>query len=312
MKHWVRSVLEEAVSQERNLTQVTWASLKRIIELLETNEVYQFLSKDMDRLADDLSVCDDLTNLSEIMWNVAVSSGFQNFAIFALSHGSGTTFKSRVCTSYNKHWIRNYEEKRYQYVDPIMHMASSMTEGFFFYSDLDHDTPAIRDFWNDARNHKIGRNGICHVIALRDGVRIGVSFSTSSNAAKVRKDADLTGSDLAFIAQLAAECFCFTSRGPAISNDVLSTDELRFLHLLATLEDPEEALKVTACYGSNKALQAAIRSKLNVTSVFQALALASRRGWFDQLPYISVEVETPFPPLRGLNSGMEMPTEVEG
>ena len=65
---------------------------------------------------------------------------------------------------------------------------------------------------------------------------------------------------------------------------------------------PRRRFDITARFGSNKALQSSIRRKLGAETVFQAIAIASARGYFDDMPFTVSEVTRPFPALGGLDA----------
>ncbi len=299
MQHWARTIFEDALWENRTLTRETKNGLDRILRLIETSDVHPFRTDQLEAISNDLSECVDLTELSELMWHLATSVGFQNYTIFLLDQGSAGTFRSRVSTSYNEEWIARFQEKSYQYIDPVVARAKT-TDGWFLFSDIDDSSPIVQEFWRDAVNHRIGRNGLCFVFTRRDGARIGISYATMNTAEKVADIVRFDGYDLQFLSQMAVDCFCFASCGPSLSDDTLSTEELRFLHILSSSSNPEDALKVSLQFGSNKTLQASIRTKLNVDSVYQAIAIAASKGWFNHLPYDPGEVSKPFRALEGL------------
>jgi hypothetical protein len=300
MNHWVRTILEDACSKEEPIPDHVHAGLKRIVQLIDSADVHAFRTTELEQIADDLSECTSLNELANLMWKTATSTGFQHFAIFVLAQGSSGTFRSRVCTSYSEAWIRRYQEMAYQFVDPVISEATRRNDWFLF-SDLDDSVPGQNQFWEDAKEHGIGRNGVCFITVRPDGARIAVVFSTSHSIDKTNHLLSLNGLDLKFLAELAVESFYYSSMGPILPDDILSPHELRFLFTLATSSEPVSALEITSSYGSNISLQASIRQKLNVKTIFQALAIASVRGWFNRLPYDADEVTRSFPRLEGLN-----------
>ncbi|WP_458326278.1 autoinducer binding domain-containing protein [Roseobacter sp. A03A-229] len=300
MQHWARSVLEELLWANKDVSDRIRADTMRIVGLIEERDVHDFRTHELSEIADHLSVCTDLSDLSYHMWSLTTSLGFQHFAIFVLSQGPGMSFKPRICTSFNQKWIDRYVERRYQYVDPVMAKASK-SDGSFLFSEAFSNAPMAVEFWADAKAHRIGQQGVCFAMTRPNGSRIGISFSADATEEKISETVLLNEYDLSFLAQLAADSFCFSAAGPSLPNDTLSVNELRFLQVLANSPDPKEALNVSSSFGSNESLQASIRSKLNVETVFQAIAIAASRGWFDDLPYDSMEILKPFSPLLGLD-----------
>lgn len=299
MKHWAHTVLEDAIWESNSIPAHVQKGIARIIELIETSEFHAFRTSELETLSVELSECEDLNTLSEIMWAVATSTGFQNFTIFVLNQGSAGTFKSRVCTSFNEGWIYQYEKNAYQYVDPVICQAMK-SNGAFQYSELENSSAVVEDFWQDAERFRIGRNGLCFAFTLSDNTRIGVSLTTQDSAEQVKEKTRLDGYDIQYLANLAAQKFRQISFGSALSDNMLSLEELRFLYVLSSSSTPNDALKISAGYGSNSSLQASIRKKLKVDSVYQAIAIAAAKGWFDQLPYVQDEVLKPFRALEDI------------
>ena len=292
MDHWVRVLLHDGLNGER--ADHVNAGLERAAQIVEASEPYRFRTQALEEVADALSECTELPDLSKLMWTAATEAGFENFIIFMLKNGANKVLQSRVCTSCNSDWVERYQSQAYQFIDPVM-AAASLRDGIFEFADLDDSAPAIADFWADADAHRIGRNGLCIAQTRPDGARIGVSFLTTKPEAEARALVRLNGSDLLTVANLAVDAFCFASYGLSGDVEMLSTSELRFLYLLATGKDPQEAFEVLPEDGTNKSLQASIRRKLGVDTVFQAVSQAAARGYFDEVPYEASEVTQPFP-----------------
>lgn len=300
MQHWARVLVEELDVAGQNLSETARRALKRMTNVVETSEVHQFRTDELAEIGERIAEVMELEELSRLMWRAATSTGFENFIIFVIRNGANGTPRSRVCTSCNMDWIQRYQEMNYQFVDPVMAAARGNADHFLF-SELEDLSPPVRAFWDDADMHRIGRNGMCLTFERQDRSRIGVSFLTAKTAEQTRENARLNGYDLMVLASLAVDAFCYIAYGAHQVEDRLTEEELRFLHALASWQSPEEAFKITARYGSNKALQASIRRKLEAETVFQAIAIASARGYFDDLPFNVSEVTRPFPTLAGLD-----------
>lgn len=301
MEHWVRAMLEDVLFDQSAAPDYIRKGLLRAARIIEEMEPYQFRTDTFDEIADALSECTELSDLSKLMLDAATSAGFENFIIFVLKNGTNRALQSRVCTSCNADWLARYHSQRYQFIDPVI-AAALRADGVFEFADLEGISPVIASFWADAEAHRIGRNGLCIARTRSDGVRIGVSFLTAKSATQARGLVRLNGTDLVTIADLAMDAFCYASYGLAGEAEALSPEELRFLYLLATRSNPREAFEVLPQYGSNKSLQASIRRKLGVETVFQAISLSAARGYFDEVPYEWSEVTRPFPSLVGLDA----------
>ncbi|MGC3941007.1 autoinducer binding domain-containing protein [Roseobacter sp. EG26] len=300
MSHWIRVLIEDAMDGQRQLPEHVRSGLKRVAGIMEASDVTQFRTQEFESIADEISFCSELSELSRLLWRATTSIGFQHFCLFVIKQGDEPGFGSRLCTSYSKEWLKRYEKERYQFVDPIYTCAEEK-DGHFLFSEIKSESPLVQDFWRELDSYRIGRNGICFALTRPSGARLGVSFSSGGAESKVRETIRLNKHDLSVIARLAIECFCQVSANSDLTAEALSTNELRFLHMLATNPHPEKALLVTPNFGGNKALQTSIRNKLNVETVFQAIAIASSMRWFDSLPYNYDEAIRPFPELKGLD-----------
>lgn len=300
MDHWVRVLMQDVLFDRTGTPEHIRIGLARVARIVESMEPYQFRTDTLDKIADELSVCTELSDLSKLMWDASVSAGFEDYIIFVLKSGSKGVMQSRVCTSCNLDWLVRYQTQGYQYIDPVM-VAALSEDGIFEFADLGNSSPMVAEFWADAVAHRIGQNGLCIARSRSDGSRVGVSFLTGKTEKQARSLVRLNGTDLVMIADLAIDAFCHASYGLAGEPEQLSIEELRFLYLLATRKNPEEAFRVLPRYGSNKSLQASIRRKLGVETVFQAVSLATARGYLDDVPYESSEVMRPHPALVGLD-----------
>jgi hypothetical protein len=298
MQHWVTSIFEDAFAESRSRANHVRQALRRLAEIFETDCRHHFRTQEMADLADEIACCDNPEAFAELMWKVAIAAGFQNYTVFLMQSGNGAMYRTRATTSHSQDWIDHYRRMGYQAIDPVLKRALTQ-DGWFLFSDLPAETAQEEAFWADLEAHRKGRNGVCFAMTRADGARIAVTFSTSKSDDQTRMLVKLDGYDLKFIAEQAADCFICLSAGPNRSDCTLSIAELRFLHKLATSPRPEEAFTITAGFGSNKSLQASIRQKLKVDTIFQAVAIASMRKWFDQLPVDNSDVARSFPELAG-------------
>ena len=284
MRHWVRAVLETATEEGGQLSEETRRDLRRVISLIEDREFYSFRTAVLEDLASEIVECTDLEELSTLMWNVATGCGFEHATVFVLRQGDGVAFRTRISTSYPLNWVERYQTKSYQFQDPVVAHAQTCDTAFLFH-ELSTDSPMTRAFWEDAEAHGVGRNGICQAFSFSSGTRIGVSFASAKSDEEFLHTVALNATDALCLAQIGAEAFVYLARISQPSSPSLTAAELRFLHLLVTADDPQDAMSVTPGFGSNKSLQASIREKLGVKTIVQAVALASAHRWFDDLPY---------------------------
>lgn len=298
MPHWVQVLIEDTAKQAHPLPNHVLDGLKRVERIVQSSDRFHFRTDEFEDIADNISVCCDLNELARLLWQAATAAQFQNFSLFMLEQGRAPIFSTRLCTSWKKSWVTQYCRKSYQFVDPVANRAHQ-TDGSFKFSELSQSCPMLDEYWQDAEAHGIGRNGYCHVLTRPDQSRLAMAFYTSNDEARTDEIIRLNGYDLRIIAELAIECFCYLAAPRGIDDIELTTEELYFLHTLATSPNPEAALALQPLYGSNKAMQASIRNKLNVSTVFQAISVATARNLFDALPIYEEEVLRPYPALSG-------------
>lgn len=298
MRHWVREILADIAGCADDLSPELRGDVDRVCALVEERDVYAFRSRRLDDIAGDVSECVDLEEFPQLMWAGAVECGFEHVTVFLLRQGSGGAFRVRICTSYPKAWVARYQEKAYQFVDPVVGAALE-SNGPFEFSELPVDCPIVEAFWEDAGAHRIGRNGICVAFDLPSGARIGVTYATQKTDSTLRNTIRRNGSDAIALARIGAEAFAATAQRVPMSAGLLSEDELRFLYHLVNEDNPDQALNISPRYGPNSSLQNSIRNKLGVRTILQAVSIASANSWFDQLPYDIRDVARAFPELRG-------------
>ena len=227
MQHWARSIINDAIWDGRKSSEQIIIGLKRIAEIIESKDVYCFRTPDLEKFCDALFEVGDLSELSDKMMQIANYIGFQNFAIFVLQTGKNNFFRSRICTSFGEDWIARYQQMDYRKIDPVIARAGA-DDSCFLFSNLDSSSTNIENFWADASNHNIGRNGMCFVFPRIDGSRIGVSFVTENNSEYVEELHQVDGSDLHFLSLQAVNSFCDLSIGNKVMDDTLNLNELHF------------------------------------------------------------------------------------
>lgn len=307
IRHWVRDALDDAFENVPSSDDSRLADLRRIAEIVERTRPYPFRTGALSELADGIDEVTDLEQLAKCLWDVAVAAGFQHGTIFVVRLGHAAAFRHRICTSYPEAWLARYAEKAYQFVDPVVAMVAQSDDPFLF-SEAGGSGPVVEAFWADAEAHRIGRHGLCFPVSLPGGAKAGVSFASASPEAIARRNAVRHRSDLFHLSRQLVDTFAYFARISSGQSQSLAPIELRFLHMLLTSEDPQEALRLTPAFGSAKSIQTSIKRKLGVSSVFQAVGIASAAGWFDDLPYERREVSHAAPGL----AGWQLLDELEG
>lgn len=284
MRHWVRAVLEDICPDVSSLPQHVVASLSRLIQIVEAQEQHHFRTSELEVLADRLWDCENLHDLLENSIAAARLTGFDDVTIVLLSSGGLTKNMFRVLTSHSKNWINRYIEKSYQYVDPAVIRAMTR-EGVILFEDLDKSTPIACDFWNDAAAHGVGQNGFSYVASKKTGAKVSVSFVSNSSEKEVASRLRLDGADLLVLSEIISECFLSLTCGEDIVGSDLSEEEIRVLRYLATFGETGLSDWAKSNSLDIRRIQPSILAKLEVCSLYQAVAIAGSKRWFDGLSY---------------------------
>lgn len=302
MRHWVDELVEELTNDRSPLPEQRRVMLHRVSALIRDASSYLFRSERMDAVAGNIITCETTQDLARHLRDAATSAGFSYASIFVLTLSrEGTPFRSRVCTSLPESWLQRYQTRNYQFVDPVYCLAHGLQAPRLVTQEPD-DPPLVRSFWQDAVQRNIGSAVWVNTITCSDGSRIAVTFNSIISTRLILEGLRWDGTDLAMIANLAAEAFVQLNRMAGEATEPLSIPELRFLQMLCSGSDLNDVNSVTASYGSDISLQMSIRRKLGVRSLTQASIIAMNRGWFDDLPWERVEISTPFLSLD--NEGM--------
>lgn len=294
MQHWVDQLVEELTNDLSSLSEHRRAMLHRVSALIRDASSYNFRNERMDAIADSIITCETTQDLAGHLQDAAALAGFSYASIFVLTLGrERTPFRSRVCTSLPDSWLQLYRTRNYQFVDPVYRLAHGLQEPRLITQELD-DPPLVRSFWQNAVQQNIGSAVWVNTITCTDGARIAVTFNSTILTQLILEELRWDGTDLAMIANLAAESFVRLNCMAGHATEPLSLPELRFLQMLCNGPDLDDANSVTASYGSDISLQTSILRKLGVRSLTQASVIAMNRGWFDDLPWERVEISTPF------------------
>jgi len=294
MNHWGKTALEHLKQDKTKTAKVNEDELMRIISTVEELDFHLFRTQNLNDLADEMAECFDLHNLSQILQKIAIETGFENYNLKLIRHGSNRTFQARWLSSQPTNWLKRYVEKSYQHIDPVHTKSISSTEWFRFSGDEKCD-PIVRDYWQDARDHGTGTNGLCLINKTRGDAIVAVSYITSKTKTQLDELKNRNGYDLSFLTELAVDCFMQVSQISAPSKCPLTDDELTYLYLIAEKSDPKIALEYSPKFGSQRNLQDSIRVKTRAKSIYQAISLASASGWFDELPFSYDEVVEAYP-----------------
>ena len=287
--HWIHDWELKLRKELPNLSRILERDIIRIRDTILSCDVYAFRDIKLELVANDIAEETEVSRLPQHLWEVAIRSGFQNASLFVLEQGRGSQFKSRVCSSYPENWRARYIEQKYQFIDPVVSMAL-VRDAAFKFSEAKGTSSIEAEFWADAEKYGVGTNGLAIPVRLECEALIVVTFATSVDMQLADARCDEHLSDLSIVAQLAAEAFSCLGRSQPNPNAQLSQDELRYLHILVTSDDPSEARLIKTTFGSIKSIEHSIREKLGVKTILQAVAIASKKNFFDEVDFSASDI----------------------
>ncbi|WP_153020168.1 helix-turn-helix transcriptional regulator [Paramesorhizobium deserti] len=144
-----------------------------------------------------------------------------------------------LCT-YEKNWIDRYLECHYFRIDPVVRFASERLLPIDW-SELPHNTPAVKRFFGEAHEHGVGRNGMTIPIRGPCGERALFSITSDVSNRRWQRDRAHYAREL----QVFAHCFhnravVFHSANQDHSIAPLSPRERQCLQLLAQGRAPKQ------------------------------------------------------------------------
>jgi DNA-binding CsgD family transcriptional regulator len=116
--------------------------------------------------------------LPDILKAIAAEVGLSNIAHlrFSSARSEDVTVLTAVNT-YSREWQARYFLKQYSKVDPVIRFGVQAMAPFDW-DELNRDDPAVQNFFADAVNHHVGRNGLSIPVRNRKNTHSLVSFSS--------------------------------------------------------------------------------------------------------------------------------------
>jgi len=293
MRHWINVVLEECADKD-GIPEDVWKSLSRASKIISDAEDYHFRTPRAEVLYDKIQAAGKIQDISHELYEVAINFGFQHGTLFLVQSGEkGGFWSHRVCTSLPEAWLRHYQEKNYQYVDPAI-LSSITSIQPVFVGRAPNEPPLVTQFWDDAEKYSVGTTVYCGSHKTENGAIVGFSFLSRNSAHACRKKIRLDESDIFFLTEALAEIFEQLSATGSGDKETLSEQELFFLRSALFGKPIHEPINVNGCKVHPKSIQASISRKLGVDTILQAVTIAALRGWLDEVPYSNGEVHTIF------------------
>jgi DNA-binding CsgD family transcriptional regulator len=106
-----------------------------------------------------------------------------NLAYFGLPSFGSLQTPPRLKVTYDSAWVDHYRQRRYAYFDPVL--LEGMESGRMFeWSELNHNSKQVADFFGEAADFGVGTNGLTIPIAGQGSPIALVSFTSCQKSAE--------------------------------------------------------------------------------------------------------------------------------
>lgn len=290
---WIARLIERSIDLGDSLPSDLLSDIVRVARIALEQPEYQFRWPELKVIAEYI---DDSSSGDEYVAALVGAADICQFdfaSVFVIRHGNAINFRKRVCTTMPDSWLENYDARRYKFTDPVTLKALGGATRLLF-SDIKLTSPMAESFWKDAEKYGIGRNGILFTYDLGMGIKIGMSLVSGDTEEVVADRYEKYGNDLEVFGAIAARSFADSFGLFHVDQTDLTVDDLRFLKALMNSASPVDAASLMED-NKMRAVQDSICKRLGVSTVYQALSIVAREGWFDDLPFDGEEVLKPSP-----------------
>jgi hypothetical protein len=232
-----------------------------------------------DRLVVDIDEADTIDRLAAIFATIPREYGFDHATLMVLKEGR-TCLSRRVISTLPDDWWTDYHAKNLSEEDPIV-SGILECEHELYLDELIPKNDAPMRYLKCAEAHNIGCNGVISKVAYPSGLVVALVLNTVKQPDYVRRQFRKYRDDLHTLTETVCDALVYLSRLGSNDEEALTSDEIRFLRLVAKSEDPASALAMHTRYGSASNIQNQVMRKLGVSSIFQAVFVAVHKGYLD-------------------------------
>lgn len=215
-------------------------------------------------------------SLEQVLEVVAVDIGVRHISHLRFVSHSDVRLLDAIVT-YSVQWQQRYYEKQYASIDPVLAWGSRAVLPFDW-EELAKDESAIVDFFADARNYGVGRNGISFPIRNRTGLFSLVSFTSNHSRGDWAEYKKNNISNLQKLSGLIDSAASISRQSKQLSVN-LSAIEEQCVILAAKGKNYNHVAEVLDISSTEVQLYLdTARHKLNCVNVPQAIAVAIATG----------------------------------
>lgn len=277
--NWFVELLDDLISEGSEFKPEKIEELREARARLALEGVSVTRSRVTDRLAVAIDEADTIDRLAAIFETIPREYGFDHATLMVLKEGR-TCLTRRVISTLPDAWWTDYHGKNLSEEDPIV-SGIMEREHELYLDELVPKGGAPMRYLKCAESHNIGCNGVIFKVAYPSGLVAAIVFNTVRQPDYVRRQFRKYRDDLHTLTESVCDALVYLSRLGRNDEEALTTDEIRFLRLVAKSEDPVSALAMHTRYGSASNIQNQVMRKLGVSSIFQAVFVAVHKGYLD-------------------------------
>jgi hypothetical protein len=267
-------------------------NLGRLLDEPKVTSLHLYRSREAADLADEIIECDDLHALSTLLDRICGVFAVAHCTIQRVRERHVGTFGPRVVSNYPYAWLKEYIQRGYFGIDPVVARALE-GPGMFSWDEVASDSPVVRSFLGAAAARGIGPAGITYVGQTPRGDTVAVSLSVPLGGPAFRKVFSRRLPDFTDIAALLVEVFSEVTFAGAEERPALTLDQIRLLKSLASGHRLDDLEDMPVCYGSLSTLERSVLRVLNAKSLFHAVAIAASRGLLETIPFFEEDLIRP-------------------
>jgi hypothetical protein len=229
------------------------------------------------KLIDNLAEVESSSKLAGLFALFPREFGFDHATVLILSEGRNHFLKHRVLSSLPRPQREFLTSRAFIESHPLL-QELQMPEAVCFFPNYRPDSSGI-PLDPDAKDQTLNEgSGVAFRIDFPSGMVAMVILNTARKAPWNLKQFTKSQRDIYALSYEFIDSFVFFSSIGSPSVAELTTDEKKFLRLTATSENPQEAFSHRYRYGGGQNMQTSIARKFGVKTIFQAVALAVKRG----------------------------------
>ncbi len=290
MSGWAEEAMQEAIDLLARSGRNDLASdLNRVLTTVDFDGLEIMRSADSDSIADEIVEAATLSELLGTFRRLTGALSVDHCTFHVVCEAASTSFTTKVLTTYPEEWVSRYVERRYHFIDPVIHACRSQTQPFFW-DDLDCSDTVLRTFWNDARSFGVGPSGYSLPIITERGDRLAVSISSSVEGEAFRQNITQCGGDLFNLGILLADAFCTLASENRPATFSPTDDQLTVLRAVAAGASEADLKGQSFQFGSYTTVERSICALFRTKTLAQAAVLAAKSGLLDNVPLLKADV----------------------